>query len=385
MVEPLQEPALRTPPGVVSQFPTTHSDEQAWYYVAATLSAVVPGTLVLLRLYTKSCIVRHVDLVDYLTTLSFLLLIALLICSRFCLAEGAGVHQWNLPMHNYIGILYWFYVAQIVYAPTMFSAKSTILLQYLRIFAPQKSVDPLMWYSARIIITATGLFYFISTFLTIFACSPRVAIWNPLITSSRCLDNNTSVLITCIYNIVSDFIILLLPIRAVWKLRISTRNKLRILPLFAIGFLACIATVMIIVYLSRMSGENADVSYNICWLGLWVFAETSLGITVTGTFLVPKFVEAKGAKLRGVFTRLTRSFPSSLTSIASFAHVTQLRRNTITSQDGRLDTMAMIGRSESNASTINRDQDVERQTSDESVYHSAGYTGVSAPVIPHSS
>ena len=71
MVEPLQEPALRTPSGVVSQFPTTHSDEQVWYYVATTLSAVVPGILVLLRLYTKSCIVRHVDLVDCLILSSF--------------------------------------------------------------------------------------------------------------------------------------------------------------------------------------------------------------------------------------------------------------------------------------------------------------------------
>ena len=119
----------------------------------------------------------------------------------------------------------------------MFLAKTTILLQYLRLFAPQKSMDPFMWYSARIVIIATGLFYLISTFLTIFACSPRAAYWNPLITNGRCLDNNTSVLITCIYNIVSDIVILILPARAVWKLRIPTRKKLNIVLLFAIGLL----------------------------------------------------------------------------------------------------------------------------------------------------
>ena len=64
MVDPLQIPALKTPPGVTSQFPTTYSSEQAWFYVAATLSAVVPGTLLLLRLYTKIRIVRNVDLID---------------------------------------------------------------------------------------------------------------------------------------------------------------------------------------------------------------------------------------------------------------------------------------------------------------------------------
>lgn len=64
MADQLQHPALETPPDVVSRFPTTHSDEQAWFYVSATLSAVVPGTLLLLRLYTKLHVVRKVDLTD---------------------------------------------------------------------------------------------------------------------------------------------------------------------------------------------------------------------------------------------------------------------------------------------------------------------------------
>ena len=64
MPDPLQLPALGTPPGVVSLFPTTRSDEQAWYYVCVTLCTVVPGSLVLLRLYTKVRIVRKVDVID---------------------------------------------------------------------------------------------------------------------------------------------------------------------------------------------------------------------------------------------------------------------------------------------------------------------------------
>ena len=69
---------------------------------------------------------------------------------------------------------------------------------------------------------------------------------------------------------------------------------------------------MILFYLSRVSGSNADESYNSAWLGLWAFAEISVGVSVTGTFLLPKFLEAEGSKLRGVFgrpfTSLTRVF-----------------------------------------------------------------------------
>ena len=36
----------------------------------------------------------------------------MIICGRLCLAEGAGVHQWNLPMHNYIEVNYVLLFAQ---------------------------------------------------------------------------------------------------------------------------------------------------------------------------------------------------------------------------------------------------------------------------------
>ena len=64
MADPYQEPALATPSGVISYFPTTHSDGQAWFHVAVILSTVVSGTLLLLRLYTKLFVVLKADSTD---------------------------------------------------------------------------------------------------------------------------------------------------------------------------------------------------------------------------------------------------------------------------------------------------------------------------------
>ena len=94
-----------------------------------------------------------------------------------------------------------------------------------------------MWYSARSLITTIIIWYTISTFLTIFACSPREAIWNPLITNYQCLDNTTSDIISCSFNVVSDIIILMLPVRVVWKLRIPVGEKVKIILLFAVGLM----------------------------------------------------------------------------------------------------------------------------------------------------
>jgi hypothetical protein len=89
---------------------------------------------------------------------------------------------------------------------------------------------------------------------------------------------------------------------------------------------------MIIVYVTRLGGENADVSYNTAWQGLWAFAEISLGIIVTCMFSLPKFIEAKGAKLRGVFSNLARPF-TSLTSGGSFGILMQSRKDTTGSRN----------------------------------------------------
>ena len=48
------------------------------------------------------------DHTSFLTHLqkSQLLLIVLIVVARLGFAQGAGVHQWNLPMHNFITLKY---------------------------------------------------------------------------------------------------------------------------------------------------------------------------------------------------------------------------------------------------------------------------------------
>ena len=134
-------------------------------------------------------------------------------------------------------LIQYFYIAEILYAPTIFLVKAAILLQYLRLLVPTKSSNRLLYYSARVIIATTAIYYTITTCVTMFACSPLEKIWNPLIERGHCLDNNMGVLITCVFNIVSDIVILLLPARSVWLLPIPRRKKISIVSLFAIGVL----------------------------------------------------------------------------------------------------------------------------------------------------
>lgn len=104
---------------------------------------------------------------------------------------------------------------------------------------------------------------------------------------------------------------------------------------------ACIANVMIIFYVTRIGEQNADVSYNTAWEGLWAFAEISFGIIVTCTLSLPKFIEAEGKRIRGAFSSLTKPF-TSLTSPGSFGNVMKSKEKTAF-EEMTLDRVTIIG------------------------------------------
>ena len=137
---------------------------------------------------------------------------------------------------------------------------------------------------------------------------------------------------------------------------------------------------MIIVYVSRLSGTNADVSYNTAWQGLWAFAEISFGIIVACTFSLPKLIEAKGTHLRSVFSSLTRPF-TSLTSSGYFGISMSSKKDNTASQGVALDRVTMTGHSEAELSIIRRYQEMEGYSSYEGEYNPTENRSSSRP--PH--
>ena len=62
--EILEGPALKPPPGIEVVEITNTDPAQKYYYPMAVLCTVVPGVLLLLRLYTRLRVYRKFDLTD---------------------------------------------------------------------------------------------------------------------------------------------------------------------------------------------------------------------------------------------------------------------------------------------------------------------------------
>jgi hypothetical protein len=136
-----------------------------------------------------------------------------------------------------VNFIQWANLGQIIYCPLSFFVKIAILLQYLRLFAPDRSVNKLMWYGAWATMISCAILYTVLMFWTMFYCNPREAIWNKLTPNAKCHDVNHIILAQGAFNMGSDIVILLLPTTGLWRLNVPLGRKIAVTALFATGLL----------------------------------------------------------------------------------------------------------------------------------------------------
>lgn len=78
-------------------------------------------------------------------------------------------------------------------------------------------------------------------------CPPTRNRWGELI-STRCSVKHETWVTSGIVNLVSDFSILILPFPIIWRLQMPWEKKFWIMVVFGLGFLACITSVLRLIY-----------------------------------------------------------------------------------------------------------------------------------------
>lgn len=158
-------------------------------------------------------------------------------------------HQWDVSMAQMVGfanvrIPSWpkiqtLIVRQIanivciIYVLLMLIIKSAVLLQYLRIFIPQRNKS---FYLAWILIAINIVFNIGLALALAFQCIPRRKIWSPWL-PGRCINVGATLMISAVSNTVTDFATLLLPMYTIWNLQLPLKRKLGISAVFTIGLL----------------------------------------------------------------------------------------------------------------------------------------------------
>lgn len=120
----------------------------------------------------------------------------------------------------------------ILYFGSVNVPKIAILALYHRLF-PNTRIRVVIW-----IVLGTLICLTITTVITgLASCRPFSANWNPSLPGSSCIDKEAFFRYGSIPNILTDIVMLILPMRVVWNLHTSTRLKIGLVVTFATGSL----------------------------------------------------------------------------------------------------------------------------------------------------
>ncbi|KAI1408080.1 hypothetical protein F5Y13DRAFT_194673 [Hypoxylon sp. FL1857] len=227
---------------------------------------------VALRFYARTLTVRSFGADDWLVTASLLAQIVAGGVAIAAVQQGAiGHHVGYLEETNpgAITLLYkYLFALSVWYCATIGLSKLAICIMYRRLF-PQRSVFIMLCITAGILIIAP-----IATIITGFAaCKPFSANWAPPeVQASQCINKEELFVWSTFPHIVTDVILLVLPLPIIWGLRIKIKIKAALTITFLIGSMGLGTSILRFLTFNNTNAFD-DTSYNAVDLVTWTIAE----------------------------------------------------------------------------------------------------------------
>ncbi|KAL7271258.1 hypothetical protein RUND412_005995 [Rhizina undulata] len=138
----------------------------------------------------------------------------------------------------------------------------------------------------KVLIIAISAFIVVGVFCLILQCIPisDAFILANILEKTRiarsCMDLNALSWSIPVVNTFLDFLVWTLPVKIIWHVRATLRQKLAMVTLMCLGLIACIASGMRIYYLSRLR-KDVDPTWLIVDVNIWIAAEISIAIICT--------------------------------------------------------------------------------------------------------
>jgi len=150
-------------------------------------------------------------------------------------------------------------ISIVLYSVGLFGAKMTFLCQYYRGLSVP-SLRPI-FLGATVLV---GLWGISQVCLGIFGCNPISAAWDSTI-KGTCISLETGFYVTSAGNIVTDIIILLIPIFVLSRLRLVLAQKLVLIGIFSLGFFTVAISVLRLAYLRLRADPTWENVPGVCW------------------------------------------------------------------------------------------------------------------------
>ena len=175
-------------------------------------------------------------------------------------------------MPTIVTFLQYVFPAQILYVVALAFIKGSILAFYWRLFAIKARIPLLI---GATIVFAWGIGVSLSL---VFTCSPVQAQWDITLTTAVCVSRRAVYLGASVPNVVTDVLLLGLPIPYVWKLNAPVFQRVVLVGMFSLGVFVSVVSIVRLSILMGLDLTSSDVTYNLSQVFIWSLVEVNVGI-----------------------------------------------------------------------------------------------------------
>ncbi|KAK1488066.1 hypothetical protein CCUS01_14797 [Colletotrichum cuscutae] len=250
---------------------------------ALSCTWAIAAIAVALRFLARRIQSNKLWLEDWLITVSLTAAaVHVFISIGYMIPNGTGEHIWVAPTSATRAWAIGLFVSEVAYTVTLSTVKWSTLALYWRIFNARKSIRYYIWAMAGIVLA-----WFIAVILvTIFQCLPVHAFWarydtvNPLSSDQYTCGVDVKMFFkgNSIPNIITDALVVLLPIPYVWKLQLHKAQKFALAGIFALGTFVTVVSMARLNVILSVDLTSPDITWNFIDTIIWTNVEANTAI-----------------------------------------------------------------------------------------------------------
>ncbi|KAH1544943.1 hypothetical protein KXV92_003685 [Aspergillus fumigatus] len=250
-----------------------HPDSSARLSYPSLVFAIVTPLVVIARLLGRRFLSGRVGADDWTILVSCAFAETVSIQMIIVCGWAFGKHQNEMPKELVLRTLKLYFVAQILYKVNLGLTKISILLLYIRLFVHQWFLRTCWVWIAIIVSFTIG-----TVFSSIFQCTPVQWAFNKSLPDrGTCINMTAFWYANAAFNILTDLVLIALPIPVVLKLQLPPKSKIALCGIFAVGLFTCITSVLRITTLN-VATNHLDTTWNSIGSSMWTVIESNLGI-----------------------------------------------------------------------------------------------------------
>ncbi|KAH6883257.1 hypothetical protein BKA58DRAFT_435004 [Alternaria rosae] len=273
----LTQPIVPAPGGYVVDLENPQRRGEATILWIGIVGTAISTCLLAVRVYTKVMLVKKVSSDDCCLLLAWIFAMPVQSLIIYRAPAGLiGVHAWELTGHQLNTIARITLTTTLLYSPALAFAKLSFLCLYLNL-SPARGFRAGVYFTIFVVVgSCVGI---VVSLLA--ACRPFAKNIDVTVTEGQCLNKAALYIATGVLNIITDIMVIILPIPMVLRLQMSKERKIMVIGIFSAGSVTCVTSAVRVALLPPML-TSKDASWDTVYPSLWILIEASL-IIITGS------------------------------------------------------------------------------------------------------